>query len=221
MKKNTNHVLLEEGEPAWEIARLFPAQGHWSEEEYLDLDGNHLVEFSQGRIEVLPMPTLSHQLLLLALCELLKAFVKNGRLGVVATAPYRVRIRRGEFREPDILFALKEHTHLLGEKFCKGADLVMEVVSSSAKDRRRDLKEKRRDYARAGIPEYWIIDPREETITVLRLDGASYSVQGEFARSEIASSHLLRGFTVDVSAALDSQYPEGTKSAKAKRRPKA
>ena len=40
-------------EPAWQIARLFPAQGAWSVEEYLSLtnDTNHLVEFSQGYVE--------------------------------------------------------------------------------------------------------------------------------------------------------------------------
>src|SRR5438046_2969712 len=43
-------------EPTWEIAYLFPNQGHWSEEEYLALDGNQLVEFSRGFLEVLPVP---------------------------------------------------------------------------------------------------------------------------------------------------------------------
>ena len=42
-------------EPTWEIAQLFPAQGHWTEEEYLALDTNHLIEFSQGQLEVLPI----------------------------------------------------------------------------------------------------------------------------------------------------------------------
>jgi Uma2 family endonuclease len=97
----------------------------------------------------------------------------------------------------------------------------MEIVSPNAKARRRDLKEKRRDYAKTGIPEYWIFDPREETITVLRLSEESYSVHGESARGEIATSCLLPGFTVDVTAAFDRQNPEGVKPTKAKRRPKA
>ena len=48
-------------EPTWDVAQLFPPQGDWSEAEYLALDTNHLVEFSQGFVEFLPMPTLSHQ----------------------------------------------------------------------------------------------------------------------------------------------------------------
>ena len=52
------------GEPAWEIARLFPNQGGWSEQEYFDLSrGNRLVEFSDGFVEVLPMPTTTHQMI--------------------------------------------------------------------------------------------------------------------------------------------------------------
>lgn len=40
------------GEPTWEIARLFPNQGAWSEQEYLELKGNRLIEFSCGNVEL-------------------------------------------------------------------------------------------------------------------------------------------------------------------------
>lgn len=221
MGTNSNHASLKEPEPAWEVARLFPAQGSWSEADYLDLDGNYLVEYSQGFIDVLPMPTPSHQDLVLALYGFLLGFSAAAKLGKLYVAPLRVRIGPREFREPDVLFVLREHAHLIGRRFCKGADLVMEVVSPAPSDRRRDLKAKRRDYAKAGISEYWIVDPRYERITVLRLDGERYSVHGEFARGEIATSHLLPGFTVDVNAAFDSQFPDGVKPTNGKRRPKA
>jgi Uma2 family endonuclease len=221
MKKNSSHTSLEEGEPAWEVARLFPAQGHWSVEDYLDLDGNFFVEYSKGFIDVLPMPTTSHQRLLRFLFRLLSAFADSHDLGETFFAPLKVRIMADEFREPDILFARKGRAHLIAEEFWTGADLVMEIVSPDAKSRRRDLKEKRRDYANAGIPEYWIVDPRSEKITVLKLEGKTYTVHGDFSRGGKARSYLLSGFTVEVSAAFDSQNPEGIKSAKAKRRPKA
>ena len=221
MKKNGNRPTLREPEPAWEVVRLFPAQGSWREEDYLDLDGNYLVEFSQGYIDVLPMPTPSHQDMVLALYGFLLSFAAIRKLGKLYVAPLRVRIGSKEFREPDVLFVLKEHAHLIGKRFCKGADLVMEIVSPGAENRRRDLKEKRRDYAKAGIPEYWIIDPREERITVLRLDGENYIVHGEFSKGENATSDLLKGFTVNVAAVFDSQNLDEDKPVKAKRRPKA
>src|SRR5437879_9709886 len=57
--------LPDEGEPTWEIALLFPAQGTWTEDDYFALDGSYegfpLVELSNGRLEALPMPTQTHQ----------------------------------------------------------------------------------------------------------------------------------------------------------------
>jgi Uma2 family endonuclease len=198
---------------------LFPTRGNWSEEDYLALNANRLVEFSHGFVEVLPMPTTSHQLLVVYLYRLVLAFTTARDLGTVLVAPLRVRLWRGTFREPDVLFLSKGHADRIGEEFWNGADLVMEVVSGGDEDRRRDLVTKRREYARAGIPEYWIVDPREERITVLRLTGKRYVVHGEFPKGTVASSHLLRGFTVDVREALSQQVrraapPKGTRKPK-------
>jgi len=46
-------------EPAWAIAQLFPAQGHWTEGKFLSFTEslNQLVELVDGSIEVLEMPT--------------------------------------------------------------------------------------------------------------------------------------------------------------------
>jgi Uma2 family endonuclease len=200
--ESKNRRTARPPQPTWDIAYLFPTQGNWSEEDYLALDGNQLVEFSDGFLEVLPMPTTSHQLLVVYLYELLRAFTRLRDLGTVLVAPLRVRLWRGKFREPDVVFMLKEHVSRIGDEFWKGADLAMEVVSGQPEDRRRDLVTKRREYARAGIAEYWIVEPDKERITVLRLVGKRYVVHGKFVRESEASSRLLTGFTVDVRAAF-------------------
>lgn len=201
--------VVDKPEPVWEIAHLFPGQGAWCEDEYLALETNHLVELSQGRIEVLPMPTTSHQLLVAQLYGMLLAFAATRDLGTVLFAGVRIRLCPGTMREPDVVFMLKKHADRMGEEYWEGADLVMEVVSGGAKDRRRDLKIKRQEYAQAGIPEYWIVDPRDERITVLHLEGSEYAVHGEFAKGETATSCLLSGFAVDVTAAFARQTPRG------------
>jgi hypothetical protein len=81
-------------------------------------------------------------------------------------------------------------------------DMAMEVVSGDDEDRRRNLVIKRREYAQARIAEYGMVDPQEEQITVLRLLGKRYVVHGEFRKGDIATSHYLRGFNIDVAAAL-------------------
>ena len=185
-------------ELTWEIAQLFPAQGHWSEEEYLALDTNHLIEFSHGQLEVLPMPTQSHQLLVIALLELLRNFVRTRKLGTVLLAPMRVQLWPGKYREPDILFMRTEHDDRRSDSFWEGADLVMEVVSPD--DPQRDTVTKRREYAQAGIPEYWIVDPADVSISVLTLRGIEYTLHAEFVAGETATSVLLDRFEVEVAA---------------------
>ena len=192
-----------EHEPTWEVARLFPSQGDWSEAEYLALDTNHLVEFSQGRVEFLPMPTLSHQLIALFLYKALDSFVAAARLGRVVVAPYKVNLWEGKFREPDVIFVKAENLVRMGEQFAFGADLVIEVVS--AQSRPLDLDTKRLEYAQAGIKEYWIVDPQAKQITVLVLEGSTYTVHGEYPWGAEATSRLLPGFKVSVTEVLSVQ----------------
>jgi Uma2 family endonuclease len=192
------------GEPAWEIAELFPEQGGWSVQEYFDLsDRNRLVEYSHGFVEVLPMPTFSHQLIVAFLYRALVAWASQGDRGTVLFAPYRIRVEPQTYREPDIVFFLHEHDARPGEQFSDGADLVMEVVSDS--NRSHDLEKKRAEYAAAGIPEYWIVDPKEGRILVLVLEqgATTYVEHGSFGKGERAISRLLPGLVVDVSEALE------------------
>jgi len=190
------------GEPTWDVTRLFPTQGNWSETEYLDLNTNQWVEFSHGFVEFLPMPTIFHQRILKFLFNALQAFVTAQNLGEVLFMGVRVRLWEGKYREPDVVYLRAQHADRVTDDYWEGADLVMEVVSGNDDDRRRDLKKKREEYALAGIPEYWIVDPELDQITVLTLEGPTYSVHGEFKRGEQATSALLPGFAVDVTSAL-------------------
>lgn len=184
------------GTPVWEVAHLYPLQGDWDEQDYLAMETNHLIEFEDGFVELLPMPTRTHQRILLYLCDLLRAATTAKQLGEVLVAPFRVRLRSGKYREPDIVYAARDRK--IEEQFVEGADLVIEVVSLEKRDRDRDLVQKPLEYAAAGIPEYWIVDPKEQTVTVLALDGEQYRVHGEFNPGETATSVLLEGFAVDV-----------------------
>lgn len=185
-------------EPVWDLAELFPHQGAWSEEDYLELETNRLIEYSHGRLEVLPMPTESHQDIVLFLYEMLKAFLQRLTLGKVLIAPLRVRLWPGKYREPDVVVMLIEHANRRHDPYWETPDLVMEVVSPD--NRHLDVDTKRREYARAGIPEYWIVDPQETTVTVLTLSGDQYAVAGVYTRDQQAASILLAGFEIDVTA---------------------
>lgn len=193
------------GEPIWEIVTLYPNQGSWNESDYLAFDASRLVEFDNGMVEFIEMQTELHQAIVLYLYLQLHQFSVSlsEHSGVCLVAPLKVRLWEGKYREPDLVFLLSKNRHLRSSQVWNGADLVIEVVSESNPD--RDWIDKRSDYAKGGIPEYWIVDPRDRTITVLQLDdttGIYESVQ-TFREGEQTVSKLLPGFRVDVSATFD------------------
>ncbi len=179
-------------------------QGAWTVDQYLKItnDTNRLIEFTDGYIEVLPMPTRKHQVISRFLFLALLTFVQ--RLGgTVLYAPLRLQLATGRFREPDLLLLLDKRDPRNQDAFWLGADLVVEIVSPDNPD--RDLIDKRRDYAQAGIPEYWIVNPLTDTITMLTREGDTYAEHGVFVRGTPATSVLLPSFTVDVAAVFDAE----------------
>ncbi len=183
---------------------LLPLQGLWTEEQYLRLTDqtNRLIEFTEGSVEVLPMPTRKHQAISRSLFLAFLAFVQPLG-GTVFYAPLRVRVAPGRFREPDLVLLLDVNDPRNQNAFWLGADLVVEIVSPD--DVERDTVIKRADYAEAGIPEYWIVNPEEHTITVLKLEDGVCVVHGVFGRGETATAVLLTGFTVSVDAVCDAE----------------
>ncbi len=142
-----------------------PLQGLWTAQQYLKLteQTNHLIEFTDGVLEILPMPTNKHQAILEFVYVALRVRMQRSG-GKARVAVLRVRIREGKFREPDVLLLCDAHDPRLQDAFWLGADLVVEVVSRDNPE--RDTHEKRGDYAEAGIPEYWIVNLRAQRIEV-------------------------------------------------------
>lgn len=196
------------GDWTWELVTMFPRQGEWTESDYLRREFDGLVEYVDGTLEFLPMPTFSHQDLVAFLYEQLNSFIGPKRPREVYFAPVRVRMKSGNCREPDVAF-IQSHRISTSDRTqpSNGADLVMEVVSPDPRDRDRDYHEKRNEYAASGIPEYWIVDPETQAITVLVLSGTKYHLHGEFKLGTSATSPLLPGFEVDVKTCFDSMHP--------------
>lgn len=179
------------------VLSLAPIQGLWTEDQYLAMTDHstRLLEFDNGYIEVLPMPILEHQKILALLYELFVAFVRP-RGGITLFSPLRVQIRPRKFREPDLVVLRDANDPRQQKRYWLGVDLAVEIVSDD--DLERDTKLKRADYAEAGIPEYWIVNPLDDTITVLVLEEDTYTEHGVFRRGERAPSQLFAGFSVDV-----------------------
>jgi Uma2 family endonuclease len=183
---------------------LAPLQGSWTVEQYLKLTNqtNQLIEFTDGVIEVLPMPTKYHQAISKFLFLALLAIAQRVG-GDVFYAPLRIQVRPGKFREPDLLLVLDKNDPRAQDEFWLGADLVMEIVSPDRP--KRDTEEKPLDYAEASISEYWIVNPLEETISLLALQGDAYIEYGVFHRGERVASLTLDGFSVSIDEVFDAR----------------
>jgi Uma2 family endonuclease len=192
------------------IAVLFPCQGEWTEGDYLALpDTNRIVELSQGRLVIPDMPTTTHQRALRNLLRAVDAHVMKHGLGEVCPAPLRVRLWEGKLREPDIVFMSAAHADRIEEDFWGVPDLVAEVISPrtehSSGTERLDRVEKFKEYARAGVSEYWLVDPKARAIEVYLLREGAYHLFGKWEMGETARSEILPGFEVPVAAILPEE----------------
>ena len=94
-----------------------------------------------------------------------------------------------------------ERQHLWQGRIITGApDLVVEALSQ---DRNKDLIRNRQWYAEAGIPEYWIMDPVHDTLTVLELVGDQYRERAVLTARDTLTTPTIPGLSIPMSAIFD------------------
>ena len=97
---------------------------------------------------------------------------------------------------PDLAVILRGNDAVVSERMIEGApDIVVEILSS---DRNRDLVRKRRVYAEASIPEYWIVDERNETVISLELRDGVYFERGVLTADDTLTTPLLAGLEIPL-----------------------
>src|SRR5687768_11116756 len=100
------------GDYVTEIARLFPRQGRWTEDDYFALpESSEIIELRNGSLIVSPAPDDEHQHVVVQLATSLNMLVMPNKRGIVRVAPYDVRLTEGLIRQPDVLFLREEHRH--------------------------------------------------------------------------------------------------------------
>jgi Uma2 family endonuclease len=187
-----------------EVAQLWPPRGQWTEVDYFALpETSRFIELSGGELIMPPHPTHTHQQIVGKLYRAIYDFVAKRDLGTVQFGPLPVRLWPGKIREPDILFVAREHSDRIGEQAYGPPDLVVEVLSPST--RRTDRLEKTVEYARAGVREYWIVDPHGRTVEVFILREGAYELLGKWGGGEEARSEVLADFRVAVDEVLVSK----------------
>lgn len=184
-------------QPTAGLAPLRMSYEAW--QSWLGVDEVHRGEWIDGEVIVFAMPKHLHQAALLWLARLLAEFVDRRNLGEVGFDGTEMWLpSRRTARLPDLFFVRTANLDRLGPDRLEGpADLAVEIVSDDSVT--RDHREKFLEYQAAGIPEYWIADPRPRRQTF-----AMYSLDAHGSYQEIPSdangyfqSRVLAGLWID------------------------
>jgi Uma2 family endonuclease len=178
-----------------DVARLVPDSDGYSVEDYFSLDGSYLVEFDDGRLQVLPMPDSFHQAIGRVLGNIFEQWLERDPDGRMVDAPFKAYLNDRLYREPDVAVMLGLHADRRTKDFWRGADLVLEIISET--NRRHDVVTKMLDYAAASIPEYWIVEPAARSVSAFVPTDGKYEAAGS---GRVLVSKALAGLTVDIPA---------------------
>jgi Uma2 family endonuclease len=166
---------------------LFPDDGRRHEL----LDGEHVVT---------PSPSTRHQRTVQALHVAFALHLRqHPEQGEVFIAPFDVVLSRFDVVEPDLLVVGGGQPDILTEKNVQGPPvLLVEVASGST--RRRDQGAKRLLYERAGVLEYWLVDPDARMIRILRRADAAFTLPTEvpIEAGATLTTPLFQGFALPL-----------------------
>jgi len=166
---------------------LFPDDGQRHEL----IDGEHCVT---------PSPNLKHQQISLNLIVVIGAWLEDHPAGRLFHAPFDVVFSDFDVVEPDILFLSHERAaEVLTSANVRGApELVIEIGSPST--RKRDETIKRHLYERAGVSEYWVVDPELDVIRVYRRETERFGRPSELSAEagDVLTTPLLPGIELPL-----------------------
>ncbi|WP_458414960.1 Uma2 family endonuclease [Schinkia sp. CFF1] len=181
-----------------------PQSKSYSYADYLSWDDDVLCEVIDGEIiSMSPSPTPLHQDIADELTTEFKLFLRNKDCNAFS-APIDVclfahqEIKPKDIKDwvqPDLIVVCDENK--VGEKNIIGAsDFVVEVLSPSTAKNDRVIKY--HSYEKAGVKEYWIVDPYNQTIEVYLLENGAYNRSGVYFRDDIIRVHLFEDFQIDL-----------------------
>lgn len=143
--------------------------------DFIELDEDDRRELIDGQLLEVDVPTKIHEWVVAFVAAMLFNW-SRAKGGLVLASGYRIRISDSRGVMPDVQFFRKGRGRLAGERGLESGapDLVVEVVSPTSV--RYDRVVKLRWYAKIGVPEYWIIDPQEQILERLLLDGERFRI---------------------------------------------
>jgi Uma2 family endonuclease len=159
-------------------------------------DGNRY-EVIDGELYVSPPPVREHQHASFELGYFIRHYLEEHPIGVAYAAPFGVILTGLNGLQPDLIYISNERRGILTDQGVSGApDLVIEILSPST--RSRDLGIKLRAYQGAGVPNYWIADPRDRTLQERVLGENGYGPPTIYRVGETFQPTLFPGLSIEV-----------------------
>lgn len=160
-------------------------------EEYLYYDDGteNLYELIDGELALMSRPTVRHMLIADFLLDLFKQEIKRLELPwkPFVEAGVRTAFRRSRYMDVGIV-TLEQVAELMDRPAVYEEPPLLAVEIVSPESIKRDYRYKRSEYAVAEIPEYWIVDPLEEKVSVLLLDEGLYELTEYKAEEKLIST---------------------------------
>ena len=156
-------------------------------------------ELIDGEHYVTPSPNSKHQDIVLKLGARILHWTERSGAGRVFIAPFDVVFSKFDVVEPDVLYMSNARaSEILTDANVQGVpELVVEIGSPST--RRRDETVKRGLYERAGVSEYWVVDPELDVIRVYRRGGKRFARPIELTiDGDVLTTALLPGFALPL-----------------------
>lgn len=176
-----------------------PKEKHYTHSDYLTWDDDSRYELIDGVPYMMsPAPSRVHQSVSSNLHLQLASFLK-GKPCRVYHAPFDVRLNADTYDDtvvqPDLLVVCDRSK--LDDKGCVGApDIVVEILSPSTA--RHDRLVKFQIYQKAGVREYWLIDPDTKTLQVCILEDGKY-ITTMYGDTDTVHVHVLEGCAISLS----------------------
>ena len=185
------------------MATLKPRAGiQLSVEEFMELPDTYdkrKMELDEGELYIMPRPRTGHQSLQGDLIWYFQGYLRtfdDPPAEVLHDVIVALSLERRILYSPDLAVILRSGRAVVTDRTVEGPpDIVIEILSS---DRSRDLVRKRQVYAEAGIPEYWIFDPRQDTATLLELRDGQYVERAVLTADDTLTTPLLPGLTIPL-----------------------
>ncbi len=164
-------------------------------------DDGKRYEILDGDLVVSPSPTRTHEVVLLRIAYEFQRKLRGRKIAHVFFSRFDTILSSQRVVVPDLTVVRRERQEIVKERGVEGPpDLVIEVTSTRPSlDRVRKFK----IYAKAGITEYWLVDPIGKTIEVYVLDDGDYHLIGYYGNGEVARSAMF-----DVSIAIDAAFAD-------------